>query len=81
MEMIILPIMSPALHCDWQIDSWKQALITTVRNVHEVLVTWVSEGGGRGGGVGHDHSHLARRYIWSCLLTQAVMSDSTGSQT
>lgn len=30
MEMMILSILSPALHCDWQIDSWKQALITTM---------------------------------------------------
>ncbi|KAK3603262.1 hypothetical protein CHS0354_007593 [Potamilus streckersoni] len=30
MEMMILSILSPALHCDWQIPSWQQALITTV---------------------------------------------------
>ncbi|KAL4223272.1 hypothetical protein ACF0H5_016744 [Mactra antiquata] len=30
MEMMILSILSPALHCDWQINEWKQALITTI---------------------------------------------------
>ncbi|XP_064612185.1 synaptic vesicle 2-related protein-like [Liolophura sinensis] len=30
MEMMILSILSPALHCDWQLPTWKQALITTV---------------------------------------------------
>ena len=31
MEMMILAILSPALHCDWWLPSWKQAFITTVR--------------------------------------------------
>ena len=30
MEMMILAILSPALHCEWQLEGWKQALITTV---------------------------------------------------
>ena len=30
MEMMILAILSPALHCEWQLDGWNQALITTV---------------------------------------------------
>jgi hypothetical protein len=30
MEMTILSILSPALHCDWWISSYEQALITTV---------------------------------------------------
>ena len=30
MEMMILAILSPALHCEWQLDGWSQALITTV---------------------------------------------------
>lgn len=30
MEMMILSILSPALHCEWWLDSWQQALITTV---------------------------------------------------
>ncbi|KAK3084065.1 hypothetical protein FSP39_007577 [Pinctada imbricata] len=30
MEMMILAILSPALHCEWQLEGWQQALITTV---------------------------------------------------
>ncbi|XP_076108218.1 synaptic vesicle 2-related protein-like [Mytilus galloprovincialis] len=30
MEMMILAILSPALHCEWQLKGWQQALITTV---------------------------------------------------
>uniref|UniRef100_A0A915KSU4 Major facilitator superfamily (MFS) profile domain-containing protein n=1 Tax=Romanomermis culicivorax TaxID=13658 RepID=A0A915KSU4_ROMCU len=30
MEMMILSILSPALHCEWWLDSWQLALITTV---------------------------------------------------
>ncbi|CAH1801775.1 unnamed protein product [Owenia fusiformis] len=30
MEMMILSILSPALHCAWGLSSWQQALITTV---------------------------------------------------
>lgn len=30
MEMMILAILSPALHCEWQLEGWKQAMITTV---------------------------------------------------
>lgn len=30
MEMMILSIISPALHCSWGISSWQQALITTI---------------------------------------------------
>ena len=29
-QMMILAILSPALHCEWQLNGWKQALITTV---------------------------------------------------
>jgi len=34
MEMMILSILSPALKCDWWLESWQQALITTVRLCH-----------------------------------------------
>ncbi|KAL5016875.1 hypothetical protein ScPMuIL_006464 [Solemya velum] len=30
MEMMILAILSPVLHCEWQLEGWQQALITTV---------------------------------------------------
>lgn len=30
MEMMILAILSPALHCEWQLQGWQEALITTV---------------------------------------------------
>jgi len=30
MEMMILSILSPALHCEWALEPWQQALITTV---------------------------------------------------
>ncbi|XP_064618539.1 synaptic vesicle 2-related protein-like isoform X2 [Lineus longissimus] len=30
MEMMILSILSPALHCAWRLEGWKQALTTTV---------------------------------------------------
>lgn len=30
MEMMILAILSPALHCEWQLEGWQQASITTV---------------------------------------------------
>ena len=43
MEMMILSILSPALHCDWQIDSWKQALITTVTILKCFVSTWENE--------------------------------------
>ena len=43
MEMMILSILSPALHCDWQIDSWKQALITTVTILECFVSTWKNE--------------------------------------
>ena len=43
MEMMILSILSPALHCDWQIDSWKQALITTVTILGCFVSTWKNE--------------------------------------
>ncbi|XP_071528788.1 synaptic vesicle 2-related protein isoform X4 [Panulirus ornatus] len=29
MEMMILAILGPALHCDWHLSEWKQALLTT----------------------------------------------------
>lgn len=29
MEMMILAILSPALHCDWHLSEWKQAFLTT----------------------------------------------------
>ena len=32
MEMMILSILSPALHCDWNLPGWKQAMLTTVSN-------------------------------------------------
>ncbi|KAK2185940.1 hypothetical protein NP493_218g02002, partial [Ridgeia piscesae] len=30
MEMMILSILAPALHCDWALSSWQQAMLTTV---------------------------------------------------
>ncbi len=30
MEMMILSILAPALHCDWLLNEWEKALITTV---------------------------------------------------
>jgi len=30
MEMMILSILAPALHCDWKINGWQQALLTSV---------------------------------------------------
>jgi hypothetical protein len=30
MEMMILSVLSPALHCHWRIDQWQQATLTTV---------------------------------------------------
>jgi MFS family permease len=30
MEMMILSILAPALHCTWLLNDWQQALITTV---------------------------------------------------
>ncbi|KAI0239633.1 Synaptic vesicle 2-related protein [Lamellibrachia satsuma] len=30
MEMMILSILAPALHCDWGLSSWQQAMLTTV---------------------------------------------------
>ncbi|KAI8783265.1 synaptic vesicle 2-related protein [Biomphalaria glabrata] len=30
MEMMILAILSPALHCEWRLEGWQEALITTV---------------------------------------------------
>ncbi|GAV04097.1 hypothetical protein RvY_14429-1 [Ramazzottius varieornatus] len=30
MEMMILSILSPALKCEWELDGWQQALVTTV---------------------------------------------------
>lgn len=30
MEMMILSILGPALHCDWLLNEWQKALITTV---------------------------------------------------
>jgi len=43
MEMMILAILSPALHCEWQLDKWKQALITTVScfSYTRSLVIWI----------------------------------------
>ena len=35
MEMMILSILSPALHCDWKIDEYQQAFLTTVRIAFE----------------------------------------------
>jgi hypothetical protein len=34
MEMTILSILSPALHCDWHITRYQQALTTTVNTVN-----------------------------------------------
>ncbi len=31
MEMMILSILAPALHCDWLLNEWQKALITMVR--------------------------------------------------
>jgi len=30
MEMMILSILGPALHCDWNLPPWQQALLTSV---------------------------------------------------
>ena len=30
MEMMILSILAPALHCDWKLPPFQQALLTTV---------------------------------------------------
>ena len=30
MEMMILSILAPALHCDWLLNEWQKASITTV---------------------------------------------------
>jgi MFS family permease len=30
MEMMILAILTPALHCDWGLSSWQLAFITTI---------------------------------------------------
>ncbi|GFN92729.1 synaptic vesicle 2-related protein [Plakobranchus ocellatus] len=30
MEMMILAILSPALHCEWRLEGWQEAFITTV---------------------------------------------------
>lgn len=30
MEMMILTILAPALHCDWWLSSWQLALLTTI---------------------------------------------------
>ncbi|XP_013392843.1 synaptic vesicle 2-related protein isoform X2 [Lingula anatina] len=30
MEMMILSILGPALHCDWDLEDWEKALITTI---------------------------------------------------
>lgn len=30
MEMMILSILGPALHCDWLLPAWQQALMTSV---------------------------------------------------
>jgi len=35
MEMMILSILSPALHCDWKIDEYQQAFLTTVSFLHD----------------------------------------------
>ena len=33
MEVMILSILSPALHCDWGISQYKQAMLTTGKSV------------------------------------------------
>jgi len=35
MEMMILSILGPALHCDWMVPPWQQALLTTVSILSE----------------------------------------------
>lgn len=30
MELMILSIIAPALRCEWKLDSWKEALVSTV---------------------------------------------------
>jgi hypothetical protein len=30
MEMMVLSILAPALHCDWLLNEWQKASITTV---------------------------------------------------
>ena len=44
MEMTILSILSPTLHCDWGISRYQQALTTTVFKLHftifyQILIT------------------------------------------
>ncbi len=36
MEMMILSILAPALHCDWLLNEWQKALITTVNHKNQV---------------------------------------------
>ena len=31
MEVTILAIVCPAIRCEWQLETWKEATITTVR--------------------------------------------------
>lgn len=55
MEMMILSILSPALHCDWWLNSWQQASITTVLFSFSAYPARLERGLGWAGGVlGHD---------------------------
>jgi len=37
MEMMILSILGPALHCEWLVPPWQQALLTTVSIVCNLI--------------------------------------------
>ena len=40
MEMMILSILSPALKCEWDLNGWQQALVTTVRLMQMDRFPW-----------------------------------------
>ena len=42
MEMMILSILAPALHCDWLLNEWQKALITTVKQKATLFVLHMS---------------------------------------
>lgn len=43
MEMMILSILAPQLHCEWQLPSWQVALLTSVGDLgrQQQLSRWV----------------------------------------
>jgi len=44
MEMMILSILGPALHCDWMVPPWQQALLTTVSILLECDIFFCESG-------------------------------------